>query len=506
MTIPRKLAAIMAAVAALALAAIIGVIELEKATRYEKLHADTVRALGDLRLAVTENGNTAAPLKIVADSAAACLDLNTWVEGLAMSIIGTDSAIQSCRDLAAAARLPAKEAVSAIDKASRAIEAPLHRTVQIGASGTLITVLILGVLVVGATGWLARDISRPVRAITGQMHELAGGKLDIAISGADRSDEIGGMAKALAVFRDNARAVADLRASQEALRLQAETARQKALHDLAAELENSLGGLARSVSGESTELAGTSRQMTDIARSTSGRAASVAAATEETSANVETAAAAAEELTASVHEIDRRVGAAADRARKAVAEANNAGDTMRRLTEAAEAIGAVLDLIATIAAQTNLLALNATIEAARAGEAGKGFAVVASEVKNLAGQTAKATEEIASRVKGIQDETGHAGEAITRVTEAINRLDTIAAAIAESVAQQSVATSEIARAVTEAAAGSREVSRHMVGVNDGAAESEGAAGSVLTAATRLSGEAKRLTEAVQSVVSRLKSA
>ncbi|WP_227586235.1 methyl-accepting chemotaxis protein, partial [Klebsiella aerogenes] len=64
---------------------------------------------------------------------------------------------------------------------------------------------------------------------------------------------------------------------------------------------------------------------------------------------------------------------------------------IRALSDAAEKIGQVIELINTIAGQTNLLALNATIEAARAGEAGKGFAVVASEVKQLAAQTARAT-------------------------------------------------------------------------------------------------------------------
>ncbi|MFD2263521.1 methyl-accepting chemotaxis protein [Lacibacterium aquatile] len=506
MTIPQKLAAIMIAVATLALTASVGVYELEKATRYEKLHADTLRALGDMRLAMAEGRGIDAPLKVVAGSAAACTDLNTWVESLAMKAIGTEAAIQGCRDLAAAAKLPADQAVLAIDKASRAIEAPLHRTVSIGAGGTQIAVLILALLTLGGTVYLARDISRPLRRITADMHRLAGGDLEFQLVTENRADEIGAMSSALTVFRTNALAVAELRAEQESLRTQAEATRVATLRELADNLEADLGQLAQAVSGESQDLTATSRTMSDIARQTSSRATSVAAATEETSVNVETAAAAAEELTASVGEIDSRTIEAATLAREAVGEATKAGETMHRLTEAASAVGTVLDLIADIAAQTNLLALNATIEAARAGEAGKGFAVVASEVKNLAGQTANATEEIAARIRGIQEETDNAATAIEGVAASIAKLDTTASAIADAVAQQSAATTEIARAVAEAAAGSREVARHMVGVNQGASDNEEASGTVLAAASRLSDEAARLQEAVGATVNWLRKA
>jgi methyl-accepting chemotaxis protein len=506
MTIPQKLAAIMIAVAVLAVTASVGVYELEKATRYEKLHADTLRALGDLRLAVAEGRDGSAALRVIAGSAAACTDLNTWVEGLAMKVIGTDAAIQGCRDLANAAKLPAAQAIVAVDAASRTIEVPLHKTVSIGAGGTQIAVLILALLTLGGTIYLARDISRPLRRITSDMHRLAGGDLEFQLTTERRADEIGAMAAALAVFRTNALAVAELRAEQETMRAAAETNRLKTMRDLADSLEADLGQLAQAVSGESQDLTTTSRTMSDIARQTSSRATSVAAATEETSVNVETAAAAAEQLTASVGEIDSRTVEAATLAREAVVEANKAGETMNRLTEAATAVGTVLDLIADIAAQTNLLALNATIEAARAGEAGKGFAVVASEVKNLAGQTANATEEIANRIRGIQEETTNATTAIEGVAVSIGKLDTTAAAIANAVAQQSAATTEIARAVAEAAAGSREVARHMVGVNQGASDNEDASGTVLAAASRLSGEAERLMEAVGATVKWLRKA
>ncbi|MGC8030346.1 methyl-accepting chemotaxis protein, partial [Salmonella enterica] len=87
---------------------------------------------------------------------------------------------------------------------------------------------------------------------------------------------------------------------------------------------------------------------------------------------------------------------ATQRAEGAATQAEKSRDTIHTLSDAADKIGEVVQLVQAIASQTNLLALNATIEAARAGEAGKGFAVVASEVKSLAHQTSKATEEITS--------------------------------------------------------------------------------------------------------------
>ncbi len=107
---------------------------------------------------------------------------------------------------------------------------------------------------------------------------------------------------------------------------------------------------------------------------------------------------------------------------------------MRALSEGAGKIGAVVDMITTIASQTKLLALNANIEAARAGDAGKGFAVVASEVKSLATQTGKATEEIAAQVARMQTcAVKRVVEAIRATSATIEEISVIATAIASAV-------------------------------------------------------------------------
>ena len=153
--------------------------------------------------------------------------------------------------------------------------------------------------------------------------------------------------------------------------------------------------------------------------------------------------------------------------------------TAQGLSDAASAIGDVVDLINNIASQTNLLALNATIEAARAGEAGKGFAVVASEVKSLASQTASATEEISSQIASIQEESKSAVEAIDGIRQVISEVGEIAGAIASAVEAQGAATQEIARNVQQAAAGTQEASSTVTGVTQAAGETGQAATQVL---------------------------
>jgi len=131
------------------------------------------------------------------------------------------------------------------------------------------------------------------------------------------------------------------------------------------------------------------------------------------------------------------------------------------LSEAADRIGDVVQLITTIAAQTNLLALNATIEAARAGNAGKGFAVVAGEVKALAAQTAQATHEIATQIEAIRGATGAAVGAVRAVGVSIGKVEQVAATIAAAVEQQAATTRDIAASVQTVTLATGEASRAM---------------------------------------------
>ncbi|MBV5335769.1 HAMP domain-containing protein, partial [bacterium] len=236
---------------------------------------------------------------------------------------------------------------------------------------------------------VSRAIVGPMGGMTAAMGRLAGGDVAVDVPSLDRGDEIGAMARAVQVFKDNAVERRRLHARSEE-EIAKERRRSDALR-LADDFNHSVGGMLKSLATASTQLHATAQSMTHAAGETAHRSAAMAGAAEQAADNVRTAAAAAEELSAAGGEISRHIDLSSNTAERAVLEADRAGAIVGGLAEAAGRIDAVVGLINGIAQQTNLLALNATIEAARAGEAGKGFAVVASEVKNLANQTAKAT-------------------------------------------------------------------------------------------------------------------
>jgi methyl-accepting chemotaxis protein len=344
----------------------------------------------------------------------------------------------------------------------------------------------------GALVVLVRLMLRPLVHLRDVMAALSAGNKSVAVESTERRDEIGAMARAVAVFKDNALAMERLEAEQKEAGRRAAVEKKAAMERLASQFEASVGAIVNTVSSAANEMQSTAASLTATAEETSRQSSAVAAASDEASSNVYTVASATEELSASVSEIGRQVGASSAVAAQAVREAEHTNGLVKGLAEAAQKIGAVTSLINEIASQTNLLALNATIEAARAGEAGKGFAVVASEVKSLATQTAKATEEIGAQIAGMQSATGETVTAIASIASVIGRINEIATTIASAVEEQGAATQEIARNIQEAANGTQEVSSNIVGVTEATGETGAAATQVLSAAGELSRQSEKL--------------
>jgi methyl-accepting chemotaxis protein len=353
---------------------------------------------------------------------------------------------------------------------------------------------------------LARGIAAPIRSMTSVMGRLAAGDNTVRIEGIERGDEVGAMAKAVEVFKQNAIENARLAAETEKAKSQAEAERKAAMMTLARNFEQSVKGVVDSVASASGRMQSVANSMVGTAKQTSQQAGASAAAAEQTSANVQTVAAATEEMSSSLAEISKQVSMSSQIAAQAVQDATRTNDTVAGLANAAQKIGEVVTLIQSIAGQTNLLALNATIEAARAGEAGKGFAVVASEVKNLATQTARATDEISAQISAMQSATGNAVDAIRGIGATITHMNEIATMIASAVEEQNAATDEISRNVTQAASGTKEVSTNVVQVQQAANETGGMAGDVLHAAEDLSREAQTLTSAVDEFLHGIRAA
>jgi methyl-accepting chemotaxis protein len=376
---------------------------------------------------------------------------------------------------------------------------------------TILTVTIalaLGLIVTTAAAlWIGVfGLSRPIGRLNGAMGALARNDLATPIPGLERADEVGEMARTVAVFRDNALEVERLRVEQEEAKREAAAAQRSMLHRTADAFEARIGRMAGLLSTSASALQTTAQSMSSTASATNDQAASVAAAAGAAGAGVQTVAAAAEELTASIGEINVQVTQSARVAEQAVAEARRTDGIVRALAESAQKIGRVVDLITTIAGQTNLLALTAPIEAARAGDAGKGFAVVASEVKHLAQQTTQATEDIGAQITQVQQATSQAVEAIRGIGTTIEQVSTIAATIAAAVEEQGAATAEISRNVQTTAASTGQVSATIGAVSEAASATGAAANDVLRAAADLTTQADQLTTEVSSFVADVRAA
>ena len=371
-------------------------------------------------------------------------------------------------------------------------------------------IVVLGIVALVATigliavGWVtAGHITRPILGMVNAMQRLAGGDRTIDVPGLGRGDEVGHMADAVQVFKDNA-IKAERLSTAQAQDQQAREQRTQQLEKLCRDFDRQVTTRLETVIGAVGDMEGTAQSMSRVAEDTATEANHVSHASEAASSNVSAVAAATEELAASIAEIGQQMSRSREIAGQAASQAVATNAQIKRLAEAAQKIGAVVQLITDIASQTNLLALNATIEAARAGEAGKGFAVVASEVKNLATQTGKATDEISQQIGGIQNETSQAVHAIESIAGTINEINQITGGVAAAVEEQSAATKEIARSVEQAASGNQEMSSRIVTVTGAANQTGVAAGQLLGSSSSLAKEARDLRQEIEAFLSTIR--
>ncbi|MDX5593467.1 methyl-accepting chemotaxis protein [Pseudovibrio sp. SPO723] len=376
---------------------------------------------------------------------------------------------------------------------------------QFRISASIAVVLAALVMVVVLGVFLTKMVAKPIRDITGAMGSLAHGNNAVEIAGVGRKDEIGAMADAVLIFKQNAIEKEQL-AAQQAEEEAAKQRRVERVNQLILDFDGSVSEVLETIGRSSGDLEGTASHLNMTAESSARSAATVAAASEEASTNVRSVAAASEELAASISEIARQVNKSREIAERAAGAATQTDGTVQSLVTTTDRISQIVGLISDIAEQTNLLALNATIEAARAGEMGKGFAVVASEVKSLADQTSKATEEIAGQINSMQTVSNEAATAIRGIGSVISEINAISSEISAAVDQQGAATQEIAHNVSEAAKGTQEVSESTVLVTQGASETEENAQRVLSAANDLSAKSANLQNTVSDFVQAIRTA
>ncbi len=386
---------------------------------------------------------------------------------------------------------------AATDADSNSLTTATDKTVLItysGVIGGMVLVMAIGFFAI--TAWLVT----PVKSLQAVMGKLAEGDLAADVPGIERRDEVGGMARAVQVFKDNglekvrleenlklAQAKADTeRLAAAELQAQAAERQQEVVESLATGLASLADGdllfrLNQSFAAEYEKLRNDfnaamqrlAATMTAITANTQGvraGAGEITQASDDLSRRTEQQAASLEETAAALDQITTTVRKTATSAGEARNVANNArGDAESSAKVVTETVGAmnaietsagqitsIIGVIDEIAFQTNLLALNAGIEAARAGDAGRGFAVVATEVRALAQRSAEAAKEIKTLISASSEQVvcgvklvGETGRSLTRIVEHVSRLNDLVNEIAASAQEQAAGLAQVNIAVNQ---------------------------------------------------------
>jgi len=384
----------------------------------------------------------------------------------------------------------------AVDKQNAVRESVVANALAVGS------VLLVGFVVTSL--FVARSITRPLRLIEEAMEKLAAGDRTAAVPGTTRGDEIGAMARAVAVFKDNLQRTHDMEIEARESERRAEADRKASLREVATDFDGAFGRVLGTVGMATDQIRNGAHLLRDIAETMKDQALHTAEKAEQTSEVVGIVNEVSQTLSASIGEIGGRVTTTSTAVERAVNRARQSDAAVQALADSSQRIGEIVRLITEIAGQTNLLALNATIEAARAGEAGKGFAVVAQEVKNLAGQTAKATEDIGSQIGAIQGATADVVDAIRAIRATVEEVQVLSGEVSSAVSQQLVHTQKIASAVDRATHNSHEVSESVSTMAITAAETGKSAIEMMYSAGQLTVELQQLESDADRFVASIK--
>ncbi len=348
-------------------------------------------------------------------------------------------------------------------------------------------------------------VFKPLGVMVSSMLKLSQGDTELDIPFRERGDELGHMARAVQVFKDNA--IEKMRLDAESRIVQDQKmARAQRVDQLIQNFKKEIGEVATTVASAATELTQSAESMTAIISETSEQSTQIALTSGNTLANVQAVAASTEEMSASVMEISQQISKSVIVVQQAMERNASADQSAQSLSKAMEQIIHISGLIEKIADQINLLALNATIESARAGEAGRGFAVVASEVKSLATQTTQATNEISECISSIQDVVKVVLSSIGQISESVQNVNVYSNTIATAVEEQTAVTSEISNNMNNAYGAVEQISKSIEVISASTRHTASSAKQVLNAAHELSQQSEKISLEVSAFLKDIQAA
>lgn len=365
---------------------------------------------------------------------------------------------------------------------------------------------LIAVIIMGLIGYfVSRGITTPLVKVNTALKQLADGEVDVDIENTDRKDEIGDLATAALVFKENAEQKNAMEAQQKRAELEAIQEKKALMQNLADSFEQRMQGIIQGVAAAATELVQTAEEVSKTVNHSSDVATNASDTAGQTATNVQSVATAVDQMSETVREISSSMQRSNELVTSSVEKVEGADQHAASMAAAAQKVKEVVSLISDISGQINLLALNATIESARAGEAGKGFAVVASEVKNLANQTDRSIQEIEQVIGEMYQASENIVSSLQTIKDSVNDISASSSGVASAVEEQSATTSEISHSMQSASKGTQDITDSLEQVTQAASQANTATNEITSASQELSRQAEQLSKEVGEFLSEIRS-